>query len=65
MNRLEYLYKKSWYHWRGKAGAYAKSNNKELLKLSNNQKLRYFNKWADYTGVTSEFKLEYIKARLV
>lgn len=63
--KLEYLYKKNWYHWRGKAGAYAKSGNKELLKLSNEQKVRYFNKYCDIDNLSLEYRKEIIKYKLV
>jgi hypothetical protein len=42
--------------WRGKAGAYAKSGNIILRDLSNRQKLRYFNKYADSVCMPSSIR---------
>ena len=61
----ENLYKKLWLHWRGKAGAYAKSGDNTLLKLSNEQKLRYFNKYCDEANIPLEERKQAIKNKLV
>ena len=63
--RLEKLYYRAFNSWRGKAGAFAKNRNWELLKLSNKQKLRYFYKWADAAGFNQEMKNQMIESNYV
>lgn len=65
MKTEENLYRKLWLHWRGKAGAYAKSGDNVLLKLSNEQKLRYFNKYCDVANVSLEERKKAITNKLV
>lgn len=57
MNRVSTIYRRSYLHWRGKAGAIAR-HKKGNLQLANKQALRYFEKYANVSG----FKKEYADA---
>ena len=65
IKKADLLYKRYWLCWRGKAGAFAKSGNKEMLKLSNEQKFRYFHKYCDNSGMNTEIKESLIKNKMV
>lgn len=65
MPRKTELYLKAWYSWRGKAAAWAKSGNKEKLKIGNDQKLRYFNKYADEVNMSNYERSEMARMYLI
>ncbi len=64
IERLKIIYRNAWSSWKGKAGGFAKSEN-PLVKLANKQKHRYFNKYADLSGISEEQRAILIKNKFI
>jgi len=60
MDRISFIYRRSYLYWRGKAGAIAR-HKKGNLSLANKQALRYFEKYANVSGFKKEYADAYLR----